>query len=242
MPIELVWGTGSARTELGAFDAALSGANVHNYNLVELSSIVPEGATIERVGALEPGRWTTGDLVAVVLASNTSTTEGERVAAGLGWELGAEGGVFMEATAPSREACEGELADRATAIAEGDAAVPERVDPELAGRARAAFEADRFSTPDEVAPRFDVGDAVVVRNRHPAGHTRAPRYTRRARGVVRRHHGTFAVPDEMAHGGEVAEPVYSVRFEAAELWDGDTDCDVVHVDMWERYLDPADAG
>ncbi|SDZ75554.1 arginine decarboxylase [Haloplanus vescus] len=106
MPIELVWGTGTATTELGAFDAALSGANVHNYNLVELSSIVPEGATVDRVGELEPGRWTTGDLVATVLASNTSATPGERIAAGLGWELADEGGVFMENEAPTADACE----------------------------------------------------------------------------------------------------------------------------------------
>lgn len=110
MPVEVVWGTGSGRTELGAFDAALSGANIHNYNLVELSSIVPEGATVERVGALEPDRWTTGDLLAVVLASNTSSTEGDRIAAGLGWELAAEGGVFMENHAPTVTACERTLA------------------------------------------------------------------------------------------------------------------------------------
>lgn len=106
MTIELVWGTGTGRTELGAFDHALSGANVHNYNLVELSSIVPEGATIERAGELEPGRWTTGDLVATVLASNTSATPGDRIAAGLGWELADEGGVFMENEAPTVDACE----------------------------------------------------------------------------------------------------------------------------------------
>ncbi|AXG07513.1 pyruvoyl-dependent arginine decarboxylase [Haloplanus rubicundus] len=106
MPIDVVWGTGSGRTELGAFDAALSDANVHNYNLVELSSIVPEGATVERVGALDSGRWTTGDLVAVVLASRTSSTPGERVAAGLGWALAEEGGVFVENDAPTAAACE----------------------------------------------------------------------------------------------------------------------------------------
>jgi arginine decarboxylase len=110
MPIEVVWGTGSGGTELGAFDAALSDANVHNYNLVELSSIVPEGAAVECVDALEPGRWTTGDLLAVVLASNTSSTEGEQIAAGLGWELAAEGGVFMENHAPTVAACEETLA------------------------------------------------------------------------------------------------------------------------------------
>jgi arginine decarboxylase len=106
MPIDVVWGTGSGRTELGAFDAALSDANVNNYNVIELSSIVPEGATVERAGALEPGRWTTGDLLAVVLASNASATEGDRIAAGLGWELAEEGGVFMENDGPTVEACE----------------------------------------------------------------------------------------------------------------------------------------
>jgi arginine decarboxylase len=110
MPIELVWGTGTAETELGAFDAALSEANVHNYNLVELSSVVPEGARIERCGALEPGRWDTGTLLAVVLASNTSAADGEVLAAGLGWATAAEGGVFMEAHADGRAACERRLA------------------------------------------------------------------------------------------------------------------------------------
>jgi arginine decarboxylase len=109
MPIEVVWGTGSARTELGAFDAALSDANIHDYNLVELSSVVPEGATIERVGALDPGRWAVGDLLAVVVASRTASDAGERVAAGLGWELAVEGGVFVENDAPTAEACERRL-------------------------------------------------------------------------------------------------------------------------------------
>lgn len=110
MPIELVWGEGTGETELGAFDNALSGANIHNYNLVELSSVVPEGASIERSGALAPGRWTTGDLLAVVLATDTSTADGERIAAGLGWATAPEGGIFMENHAGTREACDRKLA------------------------------------------------------------------------------------------------------------------------------------
>jgi nitrile hydratase len=33
-------------------------------------------------------------------------------------------------------------------------------------------------------PRFRIGDAVAVRDIHPAGHTRVPRYVRGKRGVV----------------------------------------------------------
>lgn len=110
MPIELVWGEGSGETELGAFDHALSDAGIHNYNLVELSSVVPEGATVEHVGTLDPDRWTVGDLLAVVVAKATSSTDGERIAAGLGWAMAAEGGIFMENHAATVEACETKLA------------------------------------------------------------------------------------------------------------------------------------
>lgn len=110
MPIEIVWGTGTGDTELGAFDNALSGANIHNYNLIELSSVVPTGAGIERAGTLEPGRWTTGDLLAVVLASATSSADGETIAAGLGWATAPEGGIFMEHHDAGREPCARQLA------------------------------------------------------------------------------------------------------------------------------------
>lgn len=109
MPIELVWGEGSGETELGAFDNALSSANVHNYNLVELSSVVPEGAEISYAGELEPNRWNVGDLLAVVLATESSTTNGEQIAAGLGWAMAEEGGIFMENHASTVAACQNKL-------------------------------------------------------------------------------------------------------------------------------------
>lgn len=134
-----------------------------------------------------------------------------------------------------------ELAARRLAIAAGEYEGGAGEDPALSRAAREGFESDRFSAvADGPAPRFAVDDPVIVRNRHPSGHTRAPRYVRRARGRVRRIHGVFPVADEVAHGGDAVEPVYSVRFEAAELWDGDTDGDAVCIDMWERYLEPAE--
>lgn len=134
-----------------------------------------------------------------------------------------------------------ELTRRWERIATDELAGWEQDDPELARWARARLTADRFSAVEGgPAPRFEEGDEVVVRNRHVAGHTRAPRYVRRARGTVHRVHGNFPVADAVAHGGDDVEPVYSVRFDAEELWDGDTDADAVYIDMWDRYLGPAE--
>jgi arginine decarboxylase len=109
MEIDLVWGVGEGRTSLGSFDRALSDANIHNYNLVTLSSVIPEGADVVERGALDPGRWDVGDVLAVVMARQTGTEPGEKIAAGLGWAMAEEGGVFMEHSCGTREECEHEL-------------------------------------------------------------------------------------------------------------------------------------
>jgi len=94
---------------------------------------------------------------------------------------------------------------------------------------------------DPVAPRFKAGEAVVARNIHPVGHTRLPRYVRGRRGVVQRDHGVFIFPDSHAAGeGTRPQHVYSVRFEARELWGpAAPPGDSVYVDLWDDYLDPA---
>ena len=94
--------------------------------------------------------------------------------------------------------------------------------------------------PDVDEPRFGVGDRVRVRECHPAGHTRCPRYVRGKAGVVVRADGIFSVPDVEAHGSARRhEPTYSVRFDAADLWrDGQRGVSV-HVDLWDSYLERA---
>ena len=90
-------------------------------------------------------------------------------------------------------------------------------------------------------PRFKPGDRVVTRNMNPPGHTRIPRYVRGKRGIIERVHGVFVYPDTNAHGGgEQPQPVYSVRFDARELW-GPTALarDTLYIDLWEDYLEPA---
>jgi nitrile hydratase beta subunit len=84
--------------------------------------------------------------------------------------------------------------------------------------------------------RFEVGHRVRVREWHPLGHTRAPRYVQGKRGTVVRLDGVSSLPDVEYHCDERRhEPTYSVRFEATELW-GQAG-DPVHVDLWESYLE-----
>ena len=115
-----------------------------------------------------------------------------------------------------------------------------REDPELTERAVQAQFA-RGEMPRQGPSRFKPGDRVVTKNVHPKGHTRLPRYARGKPGVVDRFHGIDTLPDTNAHGlGTCPEPLYSVRFEAADLW-GETaePRQKVYIDLWESYLEPA---
>jgi nitrile hydratase len=88
---------------------------------------------------------------------------------------------------------------------------------------------------------FEIGQAVHTRNLNPTGHTRLPRYARDKIGTIDRCHGAFVFPDSNAHFlGEKPQPLYSVRFEARELWGAQASAtDSVYVDLWEDYLEPA---
>ena len=59
-------------------------------------------------------------------------------------------------------------------------------------------------------------------------------------GVIERLHGGFVFPDTNAHGaGECPQWLYTVRFEARELWGDSADpAHTVAIDAWESYLDP----
>ena len=87
--------------------------------------------------------------------------------------------------------------------------------------------------------RFHTGQRVRARNINPVGHTRLPRYARGKLGTIMRDHGVFVFPD--ADGlGEMPQHVYSVRFEARELWGGAaSQSDSVYVDLWDDHLEAA---
>lgn len=99
----------------------------------------------------------------------------------------------------------------------------------------------KSSVVTEVAtpPRFKPGDRVRAVNRHPTGHTRAPRYTRGRVGVVHAYHHAHVFPDLSAQGLTEGRHLYSIRFAAAELWgDSAVGWSAIYVDMWEDYLEP----
>lgn len=96
--IPITSGTGTGRTELAAFDAALFDAGIANYNLVHLSSIVPEGCRLVR-HKLDRNQMEYGFKLYVVIATAMATEVGKEGWAGLGWVV-TEGvqtrGLFVE--------------------------------------------------------------------------------------------------------------------------------------------------
>ncbi|SRR6266545_2441545 len=86
---------------------------------------------------------------------------------------------------------------------------------------------------------FRVGDRVLTRASETVGHTRLPRYARGKRGVIESVHGPYRLPDTNAHLVSIDwEPVYTVAFEARELWGSQAaPRDSVRIDLWQSYLE-----
>ncbi|SDM97766.1 arginine decarboxylase [Halogranum gelatinilyticum] len=102
--IYVVSGTATAPTAMASYDAALAAANVHNYNLVTVSSVIPADATVEAVETA-PDLGPAGNRLTVVQAKAT-TGEAGTVAAGLGWATGPGPGLFYEADGSDPEKVE----------------------------------------------------------------------------------------------------------------------------------------
>ncbi len=88
-----------------------------------------------------------------------------------------------------------------------------------------------------MAEQFSPGDRVRAGRTDPPHHTRLPRYARGATGTVVERQGCYPLPDRRASQLPAEpEPVYTVRFAAAELFgEGDH---TVTVDLWQSYLHP----
>ena len=86
--------------------------------------------------------------------------------------------------------------------------------------------------------RFAVGDRVRTRTVDPSHHTRLPRYARGQVGEVVEVQGMWPLADDQARGFAEprVEPVYTVRFPAADLW-GPPAGHWVQVELWESYLE-----
>src|SRR6187401_280738 len=113
---------------------------------------------------------------------------------------------------------------------------------ELERRAQGAFPIAAPSAPGRPnvpsRQRFAPGDRVKVRNDYVPGHMRMPGYIRGRTGVVVSESPAYPFPDAHAHGVEAAdEPTYDVRFKAEELWPNSADPALVHVGVFQSYLE-----
>lgn len=147
------------------------------------------------------------------------------------WALGIEHNLLKQGLADAGE------------IAAGHACAPakplkRKLTPDKVG---AVMTRGSFGRPASAPARFKPGDRVRAKNIHPATHTRLPRYVRGHLGTVELVHGCHVFPDTAAIGqGENPQWLYTVVFDARELWGPDADPTLkISIDAFEPYLESA---
>jgi nitrile hydratase subunit beta len=81
------------------------------------------------------------------------------------------------------------------------------------------------------------GQPVRTRLDSGPGHTRLPGYARGRPGTVHALRGHYPFADEVArHGSAEPQALYSVRFNARDLWGEGAGDHQVYVDLYESYL------
>lgn len=113
---------------------------------------------------------------------------------------------------------------------------------ELERRAGGAFPLATASAPGRTnvatRERFAPGDRVRVRLDFVPGHIRMPAYIRGKAGVVVGESPAYPFPDAHAHSVDSQdEPTYDVRFASEDLWPGSADPALVHVGVFQSYLE-----
>ena len=88
--------------------------------------------------------------------------------------------------------------------------------------------------------RYERGDRVRVCDEYVPGHVRMPAYIRGKVGIVVGASPPYPFPDAHGHGMEAQdEPTYDVRFRSEDLWPDSSDFALVHVAVFESYLERA---
>jgi len=113
---------------------------------------------------------------------------------------------------------------------------------ELEHRAHGAFPlalpSTRGRTNASDRERFKPGDRVRVKTDYVPGHVRMPGYIRGKTGVVVSESPVYPFPDAHAHAVEAEEePTYDVRFRSEDLWPNSADAALVHVAVFQSYLE-----
>jgi len=105
MEIKIVWGKSEGKTLISSFDKALFKAGIHNFNLIYLSSVIPQEAVVREVGTYKSDRKI-GDILHVVISTIGSNTAGVQISAG----KTEEGGLLFESSGQfSPEECREEI-------------------------------------------------------------------------------------------------------------------------------------
>jgi nitrile hydratase len=115
---------------------------------------------------------------------------------------------------------------------------------ELERRAQGLFPLAAPSAPGRsnvpARERFQPGDRVRVRDDYVPGHVRMPGYIRGKTGVVVSESPAYPFPDAHAHAlAAQDEPTYDVRFRSEDLWPQSADAALVHVGVFQSYLERA---
>lgn len=111
MNIKIVKGTGEGPTEIAAFDRALFKAGIHDFNLIKLSSVVPENSTIRTIKRFTPAKNSIGNKLYIVLSIQSETIPNQMACAGLGWAINKKSGsgIFVELNGNNLNKLEDEL-------------------------------------------------------------------------------------------------------------------------------------
>lgn len=128
----------------------------------------------------------------------------------------------------------------ATLVDDGVAETEEFVEGHSRGEPPQRVTTPLAASAEPGAARYAVGDPVVAKRSIASMHTRLPGYVRGRRGIIDTYIGAEILADASAAGDIRKEALYTVRFEAAELWPESAGQHVaVYVDLWESYLEPA---
>lgn len=130
------------------------------------------------------------------------------------------------------------LTGAATMAVEAGAVTLEELEERAGGRFPLSRQVEVDVEVLEGGERFGVGARVRVRDAEAAGHTRCPAYVRGRVGTVVAVQGAFSLPDVEAHTTDrVTEALYTVRFEATDLFEGAVAKTWVNVGLWDSYLE-----
>ena len=132
------------------------------------------------------------------------------------------------------------LTGLATLLVEKGVVAREELEQRTQGRFPLAAPSAQGRSNVAARERFQLGDRVRVRADYVPGHIRMPGYIRGKTGVVVSESPAYPFPDAHAHAVEADdEPTYDVRFRSEDLWPDSVESALVHVGVFQSYLERA---